>query len=167
MVPWVLETYRYPPAVLCNRGAAHVVCASECQGRERGSPRQPEPPIAVGQGARAGVQAPARAQGNTPLACGAVQDAEVRDCARTQLQAEPRRVQGGGRRPHAAPSAVAEAVHRPDWVAWQPLVERAPPGGPRGATPGPGRVGAPNGLNIAGPGAGCGATARRLPQRLM
>jgi len=87
-----LETYLYPHAVLCKREATHVVCASEVQGRERGSTRQPEPTSAVCPGARAGVQSTARDQGKTPMSCCAFHDAEVMDFARTNLQADPRRV---------------------------------------------------------------------------
>jgi len=117
MVPWALAPSRSPHAVLGQRGAAHVVGARECQGRERGRPRQPEPTIAVSQGARAGVQATAREQGKTPRSCGAVPAAEVMDVARTHRQAAPMRVQCGGRLPHAAPRAVEASVHRQDRVA--------------------------------------------------
>ena len=93
MVPCALETSLSPHAVLCKREATHVVCASEGQIRERGSTRQPEPTIAVCQGARAGVQSTARDQGKTPMSCCAFHDAEVMDFSRTNLQAEPMRVQ--------------------------------------------------------------------------
>src|SRR5215510_11136490 len=93
MVLCALETSLYPHAVLCKREATHVVCASEVQVRERGSTRQPSPTIAVGQGARAGVQSTARDQGKTPRSCCAFHDAEVRDFSRTTLQADPMRVQ--------------------------------------------------------------------------
>src|SRR5437868_12393614 len=88
-----LETSLCPHVVLCKRGAAHVVCASEVQVRERGSTRQPLPTIAVEQGARAGVQSTAREQGKAPLACCAFHDAGGMDVSRTLMQADPMRVQ--------------------------------------------------------------------------
>src|SRR6516162_4425054 len=93
MVLCALETYRCPPAVLGKRGAAHVVCASEGQVRERSSTRQPLPTIAVYPGARAGVQSTARAQGQAPMSCVAFQDAGFRNFSRTVVQADPMRVQ--------------------------------------------------------------------------
>ena len=125
MVLCALETYLSPHAVLCQRGAAHVVCASELQVRERGSTRQPAPTIAVYQGARAGVQSTARDQGKTPLSCFAFHDAEVMDFSRTNLQADPMRVQLGGRLTHSAPIAVEESVHLKYRVACQHVVDGA------------------------------------------
>ena len=60
-----------------------------------------------------------------PLAWFAFHDAEVRDVSRTNRQADPRRVQGGGRLTHCAPIAVEESVHRKYRVACQHGVDGA------------------------------------------
>jgi len=89
MVLCALETYLSPHAVLCQRGAAHVVCASELQVRERGSTRQPAPTIAVCQGARAGVQSTARDQGKAPRCSWAFGDAMRASGQRTGARLRP------------------------------------------------------------------------------
>src|SRR5215468_4583203 len=93
LVLCTLETYLCPHAVLCKRGAEHMVLASEVQVRERGSTRQPLPTIAVYQGARAGVQSTARDQGKAPMSCCAFHDARGMDFSRTIVQVDPMRVQ--------------------------------------------------------------------------
>ena len=57
-----------------TRGCTSV-CASEAQVRGRGSTRSPSGTVALGTGARAGVQAHAQGQGNAPLGAGAFGDA--------------------------------------------------------------------------------------------
>src|SRR5262245_55881485 len=118
-----LETYLCPHAVLCKRGAEHMVFASEVQVRERGSTRPPLPPSAVYQGARAGVQSTARAQGKAPMAFCAFYDAGFMDFSRTIAQADPMRVQLGGRLARSAPIAIEEGVHLKDRIARQHVVD--------------------------------------------
>jgi len=64
-----LATYLDPRTVLGKEEAARSPCASECQARGRGSPRQPATPLAVCPRAGADVQAKAgrRVQGARPL----------------------------------------------------------------------------------------------------
>jgi hypothetical protein len=88
-----LETYLYPHTVLCTGMAAQLVCASELQVRERGSPRPPWRTITIYEAARAGVQSTARDQGRKPMSFFAFYDAGGDSFSQDGLQADPIRVQ--------------------------------------------------------------------------
>jgi hypothetical protein len=70
-----LEIDLCPHPVLCKGMAERVPFASSVQARGRGSTRHPDTPIAVGRGARAGVQSTPRAQGARPRRSYAFTDA--------------------------------------------------------------------------------------------
>ena len=88
-----LAMYLSPPAVLCTRMAAQLVCASELRVRERGRPRPPWMTRTLCEGARAGVPSTARAQGSKPRSFFACSDAGCAGFAKDDLQGAPRRVQ--------------------------------------------------------------------------